>query len=109
MRLGRTLKRKAIAALPSLFFLSLTGYFLWSATQGARGLNAFATREEGLAAAKAQLVRAKAEEKLWERKVSGLRADHLDLDALDERSRAMLGLSRPNEIVVPYGEGKRLF
>jgi cell division protein FtsB len=109
MSFGRAVKRKAAAAVAPLLFLSLAGYFLWSATQGARGLNEFALREQDLAAAQAQLDRANAEVAIWEQRVSGLRAEQLDRDALDERVRAMLNLSRPDDIVVPYGEGKRLF
>ncbi len=103
------MKRRAAAAVAPLVFLSLAGYFMWNATQGSRGLNAFVLREQDLAAAKAQLARADGEVAHWERRVSGLRANQLDRDALDERVRAMLNLSDPSDIVVPYGQGKRLF
>jgi hypothetical protein len=33
----------------------------------------------------------------------------VDPDTLDERSRAMLNLADPADIVVPYGPGKDLF
>jgi cell division protein FtsB len=92
-----------------LLFASLAGYFVWSATQGARGSNAFVLRLQDLSAAKAQLSRADAEVAIWERRVSGLRADQLDRDALDERVRAMLNLSDPADIVVPYAKDKKLY
>jgi cell division protein FtsB len=109
MSFARVVKRRVAPWMWPLLFASLAGYFMWSATQGARGLNAFELREQDLAAAQAQLDRANAELGIWERRVSGLRADQLDRDALDERVRAMLNLSDPADVVVPYGEGKRLY
>jgi cell division protein FtsB len=102
-------KRKAKAAIPPLVFLSLVGYFGWNATQGDRGLKAYALQLQDLKLAQSQLAAAEAERDAWEMKVSGLRSNHLDPDTLDERARAMLNLADPGDIVVPYGQGKRLF
>jgi cell division protein FtsB len=96
------------AAAPSVFLL-LVVYFIWNATQGDRGLRAYAHRLEDLKAARADLGQAEAELGLWERRVAGMRASRLDSDALDERSRSMLHLSDPADVVVPYGPGKRLY
>ncbi len=109
MQIGRMLKRKAKAALPPLLFLSLTAYFGWSVTQGNHGLRAYVASQQTLQVAQATLADAQAEQAAWARRVGGLRANHLDLDTLDERSRAMLNLAEPNEIVVPYPQGQRLF
>jgi cell division protein FtsB len=46
---------------------------------------------------------------MWERRVSGLRSRHLDADMLDERARAMLNLTEPSEVIVPYSPKDRLF
>ena len=51
-------------------------------------------------------VAAKMEQAAWMQRVSGLRDAGLDADTLDERSRAMLNLAEPNELVVPYGKNK---
>jgi cell division protein FtsB len=109
MSFGRSVKRRAAGLMWPLLFASVAGYFMWSATQGARGLNGYALRQQDLAAAKAQLQRAETEVSIWDRRVSGLRADQLDRDALDERVRAMLNLSDPADIVVPYAQDKRLY
>lgn len=109
MTIGRALRRKVRAAVPPLVFLLLVGYFLWEATQGDRGLHALAQRQQDLKAAQAELARADAEVAAWERRVASLRTSHLDPDALDERARAMLNLSDPSDIIVPYGTGQRLF
>ena len=109
MSILRGLKRRAKAALPPLVFLSLVGYFSWEATQGDRGLKAYAQRQQDLQAAMADLDRAKAELAIWQRRVDGLQTTRIDPDALDERSRAMLNLSAPGDIIVPYGNGQKLF
>lgn len=103
------MRRAAAAWLWPLLFASVAGYFMWSATQGARGLNGYAARQQDLAAAQAQLDRANTEVRIWERRVAGLRPEQLDRDALDERARAMLNLSEPGDIVVPYAQDKRLY
>jgi cell division protein FtsB len=109
MALGRELRRKARGAIAPVVFLSLVGYFGWNATQGDHGLRAAADRQELLSRAKAELAGAEAERDAWERRVAGLRSNHLDPDTLDERARAMLNLADPSDIVVPYGPRERLF
>lgn len=109
MPFGRDIKRRLRAVVAPLIFLSLVGYFGWNAVQGNRGLVAYAQRQELLAQAQADQARAQAERDAWERRVAGLRARHIDADALDERSRAMLNLADPSDIIVPYGTSDRLF
>ena len=36
----------------------------------------------------------------YERRISLLRSEHLDADMLDERARIMVGLARPDEIIL---------
>ncbi len=95
--------------MPPAVFLALVAYFLWETSQGEHGLKALAQRQDDLKAAQAELARADAEVAMWERRVGALRTNRLDPDALDERARAMLNLSDPNDIIVPYGAGQRLF
>jgi cell division protein FtsB len=109
MSFGRAVKRKAKAAVAPLFFLSLVAYFGWNATQGDHGLVAYAKRLELLKQAQGDQARAEAERDRWERRVAGLRSNHLDRDTLDERARAMLNLSDPTDVIVPYAPKDRLF
>jgi hypothetical protein len=39
----------------------------------------------------------------------GLHTSRLDPDTLDQQARAMLNLADPNDVVVMYGPGKKLF
>jgi cell division protein FtsB len=109
MSIARAIKRRARTAVPPVIFLLLIAYFLWSAVQGERGLRASAQRQQELAAAQAELSRAEADLQGWERRVASLHSNRLDRDALDERARAMLNLSDPGDIIIPYGSGQRLF
>lgn len=109
MSIARALKKRLQAAAPPVFFLALAGYFVWGATQGERGLMAYDQRRALLHQAKDDLARAEAERDAMERRVAGLRAQHLDRDTLDERSRAMLNLSDPTDVIVPYPPKGRLF
>ncbi len=106
---SRTLRRHARAAVAPAVFLGLAGYFGWNATQGARGSQAYAVRQEQLRMVEAELLRTTTERDMWERRVAGLRTQRLDPDTLDERARAMLNVADPSDIVMPYGAGKRLF
>ena len=105
----RAVRQMAKAAVPPIVFLSLVGYFGWNATQGDRGLQAYALRQEQLKQVQAELDRVTQDRDAWERRVMGLREQRLDPDTLDERARAMLNVADPSDIVIPYGTGKRLF
>ena len=109
MSFARELKKRAKAAIPPLLLLAIAGYFGWSATQGDHGLQAFARQRQQLRLAQDELDHVNTEVAMWERRVGGMRNTRLDPDTLDERARAMLNLAEPTEVVVMYGQGKKLF
>ena len=109
MQLGREIKRRLKAAIAPLIFLSLVGYFGWNVVQGNHGLVAYAQRQQILAQAQADQAQTQADKDAWDRRVSALRSRHLDADMLDERSRAMLNLANPNDIIVSYGPKDHVF
>jgi cell division protein FtsB len=109
MSLGLELKRRLRAAIAPSIFLALTAYFGWNATQGDRGLVAYAKRQDLLRQVVGERDAAKAERDAWQVRVAGLRAKHLDPDTLDERARAMLNLADPSEVIVKLGPQEKLF
>jgi cell division protein FtsB len=109
MSFVRGAQRAVQAMVPPALFLALTAYFGWNASRGEHGLTAYAQREKQFSAAQAEQAAADAERDAWEIRVAGLRANHIDPDTLDERSRAMLNLADPTDIVVPYGQKNKLF
>jgi cell division protein FtsB len=105
----RGVKRRAQAlVLPTIFF-ALCGYFAHHAMHGTRGLLARDARNTEIAAARIVLAEAEGERDAMERKVAGLRAEHLDRDMLEERARALLNVVSRDEIIVPYAPNRRLF
>lgn len=109
MSAGRTMKRRLRGTIAPIVFLSLVGYFGWNAAQGDHGLKAEALRRDLLGKAKDELTKAEGDRDGWERRVAGLRNNHLDPDTLDERSREMLNLADPGDIVVLYPPKERLY
>jgi cell division protein FtsB len=109
MSLGDEFKRRGRIMVAPAIFLAITGYFGWNATQGDRGLVAYAQRQELLRQVIADQTAAKVERDGWDTRVSGLRARHLNPDTLDERARAMLNLAEPNDVIVKLGPQEKLF
>ncbi|MFC7734347.1 septum formation initiator family protein [Roseomonas sp. GCM10028921] len=109
MAFFKGVKRRAQAlVLPAIFF-ALCAYFAHHAMHGTRGILAREARNAEIAAARIVLAEAEAERDSMERKVAGLRAEHLDRDMLEERARALLNVVSRDEIVVPYQPNRRLF
>ena len=94
--------------MPCLF-LALSGYFVWHAMHGERGLIAREQRYADIASARADLAQAERDRDAIERRVAGLRGDRVDRDQLDERARALLNMVGRDEIIIPYAPDRRLF
>ncbi len=80
--------------------LSITSYFVFAAVQGDYGLLRRLEIEADLRAMERQRAALEAEVARMENLTQRLSDDFLDLDLLDERARDMLGLVRPDEIVI---------
>ncbi len=106
---GQGLKRRAKEAVLPLVFIAVCFYFGWHARHGERGLLAHAQRTEEITLARVELARAEAARDAIERRVQGLRGDHVERDQLDERARALLNMVGRDEIVLPYPAGQRLY
>lgn len=107
--LGAWVARKLRAAVLPVLLLGTSGYFVWHAVHGERGLIARDIRQERLRDVRQELARVQGDLEAVERRVAGLRGDRLDRDQLDERARQLLNLVDKNEIVVPYDPAQRLF
>jgi cell division protein FtsB len=109
MSLGEGVKLRARMMLAPSVFLAITAYFGWNATQGDRGLKAYAARMDLLHQVVAEEAAVKAERDALETRVAGLRAKHLDPDTLDERARAMLNVAQPDDVIIKLGPQDKLF
>lgn len=94
-------RRAILTALVLYAFAALyIGYFGVNAFTGRHGLRAQQDLEQQLAAMQRELSDLKTERALWERRVALLRSDGIDPDMLDERARALIGLTDPHELVL---------
>jgi cell division protein FtsB len=93
--------RPALGAV-TYFGLALTAgtYFTFAAVQGDYGLFRRLQIEAERAALAAELARLEAEVAAMDNLAHRLSDQYLDLDLLDERAREVLGLIRPDEIVI---------
>ena len=67
--------------------------------QGDRGLAAWRQLSQHIDHASGELLRVRSARMELEHRVSLLRLDGLDRDMLDERSRIVLGLAHPDELI----------
>lgn len=79
-------------------------YFMLPGVIGERGVFAEWRMQEQLATSKAELSDLQKQHDALEARTKLLRPDHLDLDMLDERSRATLGTLKLNEYVIYYDQ-----
>ena len=83
-----------------LIIACIVGYFGFHAVQGERGMLTWLQLSHQIEQSRAALVLSQAEERRLAHRVALLRRDNLDLDMLDERTRAVLNHAGPGEIVV---------
>ena len=105
----RSVKQRLQGAVLPCLFIGLCAYFAHHAIGGSRGTNARELRHAEIMAARAELAAAEAERSSMERKVVGLRSEHLDRDVLEERARALLNVVARDEIIIPYAQSARLY
>ena len=103
-------KRKRIRSIviPIVFYLALgtaSGYLVWNASTGERGLAAKADYESKTAQLQEELAALKQERERWERRVAGLSPQSVDRDLLDEEAHTMLNRVGKDELVIMTGGG----
>lgn len=93
--------RNAIMALGFYAFAgAAVAYFAYHAHHGQRGLEAKASYKIKIAVLNQDIRSVAVEKSEWERRVNLLRADNLDRDLLEERSRALLNMAHKNDVIV---------
>jgi cell division protein FtsB len=88
---------------PIAFYIVLgvaSGYLVWGALNGERGLKTKAEYASAMQDLSAELKNLQAERQGWERRVSLMRSDAVDRDLLDEEARAVLDRVGKNDLLV---------
>ncbi len=94
------LRQRARSMAGPLVIACIVSYFGFHAVQGDRGILTWLQLSNQIGQSRASLVLSQAEERRLAHRVALLRRDNLDLDMLDERTRAVLNHARPGEVVV---------
>lgn len=96
--------RRTRPAIGALFFFGIASvlalYFTFAAVQGSFGLFNRVQVQAGNVELVARRDRLEAELAALQNKTARLSDDFLDLDLLDERARDVLGLARPDEVMI---------
>ncbi|MFC4270364.1 septum formation initiator family protein [Sneathiella chungangensis] len=92
-------KRAKAGAGPILGILAVA-YFSYHLIEGDRGLFAYLKLQHEIDRAEAVYQLTENEKQALEKRVALLRPENLDIDMLEERSRDVLGLAHPDEIVI---------
>ncbi|MBI1778847.1 MAG: septum formation initiator family protein [Proteobacteria bacterium] len=100
MSIARELRRRARHVVGPVLGILVASYFAYHAVEGDRGLLAWRRMGVEIAEAEARLGVVAKERQTLEHRVSLLRPDNLDPDMLEERARAILNFSRPDEVVI---------
>jgi cell division protein FtsB len=98
--LGRALIRALRQTIGPAIGAAIVGYFAYHATQGDRGLIALSHLQNEIQQAEAVLAQVRGERTDLEQRASLLKRDHLDPDMLDERARAVLNYSHPDDVII---------
>ena len=94
--MGRALRQTIGPAIGA----AIVGYFAYHAVQGDRGLIALTHLQNEIQQAQATLAQVSEQRIELEKRASLLRRDHLDPDMLDERARAVLNYSHPDDVII---------
>ena len=89
--------------VPIVFYLVLgaaTGYLVWGAANGPRGLKAAEKDAAQALALKTELADLKQEREDWRRRVAALRPESVDRDLLEEEAHGELDRIGKDEVVI---------
>lgn len=100
LRRGQRAGKRARRVFWSVFCASILAYLLYHTVQGDRGWFAMLRLQREVGEAEKTLAGLKEESDTIEKRSDLLRPEHIDPDMLDEKARALLNFSRPNEIVI---------
>lgn len=83
-----------------LFATAVLTYFGYHAVNGSLGLESKQAYEQKVAMLEEELAGLKAQRERLEHRTAMLRDGSLERDMIDEQARRLLGVTRPNEIVI---------
>lgn len=95
------MKRRVRAVVLPALFLAVTGYFVFNAVNGSRGIVAQRHNEAILEQDRVALAATTTRRDRWQARVDSLRHHAIAADMLDQQARAVLNLAEPDDLAVP--------
>ena len=83
-----------------------SGYLVWGASNGERGLKAKVAHDTQMAQLQDELAGLRRERARWERRVDAMRSESVDRDLLDEEARAVLDRVGKDDVVIFTNDAK---
>ncbi len=77
-----------------------SGYFIWTALNGDRGLRTKTEYKTQIAALRGELDALKADHAQWDHRISLMRSEAIDADMLQEQARSTLDYVDPRDLVI---------
>jgi cell division protein FtsB len=100
MTVSHEIKKRAKAGIGPILGILAVAYFSYHLIEGDRGLFAYLKLQHDIERAEDVYRITEQEKQTLEKRVDLLRPENLDIDMLEERSRDVLGLAHPDEIVI---------
>ncbi len=100
MRFLRESRRRGSQLLVPFVAACLVSYFAYYTIDGHRGLKSMTRIQSEVSTAEARLDVLQTQRAALENQVGKLRSESIDPDLLDERARAVLNFSKPNDLVI---------
>jgi cell division protein FtsB len=100
MLLGRRLRNLVVPLTFHCVAAAASGYFVWHALNGQRGLKTRNEYEAQIAGLQGDLDRLTAERARWSRRIALVSGETMDRDVLDEEARLMLGRTGKYDVVI---------
>ena len=95
------MKRRIRAAILPLLFIAITGYFVFNAVNGSRGIKAQRHNQAMLVQDQTTLNAVRVTRDRWQARVDALRHHAIAGDMLDQQARSVLDLANPDDLAVP--------
>lgn len=105
MGVVREIKRRSRRMTVQIVGALFVCYFLVHAFHGDRGIIAWMHLQKQVSVAENTLAETRVTRERFQRHINLLRSEQLDADMLDERTRVMTGLVRPDELII-HDNGK---
>ena len=96
----RDARRRSLQLIAPIVAACLVSYFAYYTIDGPRGLKTMTKVQSDIAVSETRLDLLQTQSAALEKQVTRLRASSLDPDLLDERARAVLNFTKPNDLII---------